>query len=133
MLSRLKNDLKEAMKVKDESKKDAIRLILGELPRLNKKPEDITDEDVVNVMRKLKKDAIEVCEAAGETTSDFIKILESYLPAQLSEEIIEQWIRDNIDFSKLPNPGKAIGMVIAHFGKLVDGKIVSKIINNMEK
>ena len=44
----LRSDLKTAIKGKDEDSKDAIRIIIGEFPRLNKKVgEEITDTETI--------------------------------------------------------------------------------------
>ena len=54
----IKHDLTAAMKAKDEKKKSALRVVLGELSRLDKK--ELIDDDVVKILKKLIKAEKEV-------------------------------------------------------------------------
>lgn len=49
----IKQDLTAAMKAKDEKKKNALRVMLGEFSRLDKK--ELGDDDVVKILKKLIK------------------------------------------------------------------------------
>ena len=63
----------------------------------------------------------------------WVETLKRYLTAQITADEIEKYIKENIDFGKLPNKKAAIGIVIKHFGaSVVDGKLVTEIVNNME-
>ena len=70
----IKSNLTAAMKAKDEEKKDTLRVILGEFGRLDKK--ELSDDEVVKILKKLMKSEKEVLEKKGdETDSRFIKII----------------------------------------------------------
>ena len=98
---KLKKDLNEAMKAKQEDKKSAIRVILGEMSRLESK--ELPDDDVIKLLKKLVKSEREVIEKKGEKSSFYLEIIESYLPQAASEEDISRWISENIDFSQFKN------------------------------
>ncbi len=84
-------------------------------------PEEITDEDIHNIIRKFVKSEKTVLELKKEASSDYLELLESYLPKMAATEEIEAWIKANIDFSAMKSPMQAMGAVMKHFGKLADG------------
>jgi len=126
----MKKDLSAAIKAKDEKKKDALRVILGEFGRLDKK--EVSDDEIIKILKKLMKSEREVLEQKGEAAdSEFIKVIENYLPKMATEEEITAWINENIDFSQFKNKMQTMGLVMKHFGATADGNIVKKIIQNM--
>ena len=122
---RIKEDLKQAMLAKDEAKKSDVRYILGELARNYKEP---TDEEVEATLKKVKKMETESLQARSQVDSPLIAYIDSILPEQISEEDVEAWVKENVDFSQLKNKMQAVGMVTKHFGNAVEGKVVSNII-----
>ena len=128
--NQMKKDLSAAIKAKDEKKKDALRVILGEFGRLDKK--ELSDDEIVKILKKLMKTEKEVLEQKGETAdSEFIKVIENYLPKMATEEEITAWIHQNIDFSQFKNKMQAMGLIMNHFGATADGNFVKKIIQKM--
>lgn len=126
----IRQDLTAAMKNKDETKKNALRVILGELSRLDKK--EPSDEEIVKVLKKLIKSEKEVLEKKGETEdSEFVKVLEGYLPRSATDAEIRSWIEQNVDFSAFKNKMQAMGQIMKHFGATVDGDAVKKILQKM--
>jgi len=127
----LKMDLKKAIKVKDVEKKNAIKMILGEVPRLNKKKgERVSEEEISSIITKLIKSEITMLEYSGldESKSEYLKILRSFLPKMMSEEIIRAWILDNIDFSTYSNNIQAMGTIMKDLKGKADGNIVRRLI-----
>ncbi len=128
--SQMKKDLSAAIKAKDEKKKDALRVILGEFGRLDKK--NLSDDEIVKILKKLIKSEKEVLEQKGEAAdSEFIKVIENYLPKMATEEEITTWIHQNIDFSQFKNKMQAMGLIMKHFGTTADGNFVKSIIQKM--
>ena len=126
----MKKDLSAAIKAKEEKKKDALRVILGEFGRLDKK--EISDDEIVKILKKLMKSEKEVLEQKGETAdSEFIKVIENYLPKMATEEEITAWIHQNIDFSQFKNKMQAMSLIMKHFGATADGNFVKTIIQRM--
>lgn len=127
---KIKTDLSAAIKAKDENKKAALRVILGEFGRLDKK--ELSDDEAVKILKKLIKSEKEVLEQKGDTgNSAFIEIVESYLPKMASDEEISAWIRQNIDFSQYKNKMQAMGVIMKHFGATADGNVVKDILQRM--
>ncbi len=126
----IKNDLKIAMKEKDEDKKNAIRIIMGEFSRLETK--ELSDDAVVAVLKKLVKSEKEMMERSGATSeSPYLKAVESYLPKMADEAAIRAWVQANIDFSEFRNRMQAMKPVMAHFGALADGNLVKKVLQEI--
>lgn len=123
---RMKTDLTRAMKEKDAQKKEALRVILGELGRQGKK--ELTDEDVVRVLKRLLKSEMELLERSGARESAFSAVLEAYLPKTASDEEILQWIGENIDFSGYKDKMQAMGPIMKHFGASADGNRVRQLL-----
>ena len=126
----IKKDLSAAIKAKDEKKKDAIRVILGEFGRLDKK--ELSDDEIVKILKKLMKSEKEVLEKKGdETDSEFIRTIENYLPKMATEAEITRWVEQNVDFSQFKNKMQAMGLIMKHFGATADGNAVKKILQQM--
>ncbi len=142
---KLKTDLKTAMKSKDNTVRDAIRLIMGEYPKLTvnitlesgkkttrvKRQEEITDEDLHTIIRSLVKSEKILLEAKKETESDYLKLLQFYLPKMAEKSDILAWINENIDMASLKNMNQAMGPIMKHFGKTADGKMVQEILKEL--
>lgn len=124
---KVKADLMAAMKAKDEARKDALRVVMGEMARLDKKV--FPDEDVIKILKKLIKSEKEMLEKSGQgDRSPFIDVIEDYLPKMAGEAEIHQWIADNIDFSAYKNKMQAMGTIMGHFGAAADGNMVKKVL-----
>lgn len=126
--SSIRDDLKKAMKAKDEARVSALRVMLGEFQRQEKK--ELDDGEVVAIIRKLIKAERETLDRTGQATSPYLEIIESYQPRQAGEEEIRNWIAANIDFSQLKNKMQAMRPIMAHFGSAADGDTVKKVLES---
>ena len=70
-------------------------------------------------------------EKGDETESDFIKVIENYLPKMATEAEITMWVEQNIDFAEFKNKMQAMGLIMKHFGATADGNTVKKILQEM--
>ncbi len=127
----IKNELKDAMKAKDTAKKDAIRILMGEFSRQPQK--ELSDPEVVAIIRKLIKSETELLEQAKSSVQDseYIRILDSYLPSQASEADIRAWIEANIDFSTFGNKMQAMKPIMNQFAGRADGNMVKTILDSL--
>jgi len=119
-------DLYQAIKNKKETRH--LKVIVGELQRLPDKRLD--DELVIILLRKFVNNEKERLEALGDKTSDYLDTVNSYLPTVnvASNEEVETWIRNNIDFSTLGNKFAAMKTIVNHFGARAEGKVIKKIV-----
>jgi uncharacterized protein YqeY len=146
LLDKLKADLKQSMLNQDVEARSAIRQIMAEFPKLTvpitlesgkkstrlKTKEEITNDDIVGIIQGLAKSERMVLEAKNEESSDYLNILQLYLPQMASREEVIAWIGDNIDFSEYKNKMQAMGSIMKHFGKQADGKMVNEILQKWE-
>lgn len=123
----LKLKLNESIKTGNTEVKSYVRIILGEMDRMSKEP---TDDDVLKILKNLKKLELEMLEHSGKTTSSFLEFIDLYLPKQITAEDIKAWIAINVDFSKLKNKMQAVGLVVKQFGQSVDGNLVKEVVQN---
>ena len=124
---KLKEDLKSAIKSRDTDRKDAIRVVMGEMARLDQK--EFQDEEIVRILKKLIKSEKEMLEKSGQgASSPFIDAISAYLPQMTTPEEIHQWIAANIDFSAYKNKMQAMGAIMAHFGSSADGNTVKQVL-----
>ena len=128
--AKIKSDLVAAMKAKDEEKRNILRVIMGEFGRQTEK--DISDADVIKIVKKLVKSEKEVLQRSGEKGANrFIEVAESYLPAMAGEAEIKAWIAEHIDFSQFNNKMQAMRPIMQHFGANADGNLVKKILGEL--
>jgi uncharacterized protein YqeY len=120
--------MRQAMKDKNTELTGSLRVISGELQRqIN---QNLSDEEVVKVLRKLVKSEQEALQLANKTTSAFLEALNRYLPQMATEDEIKAWIVQNIDFSKFKNRMQAMKDILAHFGARAEGNMVKTILMN---
>lgn len=145
LLSKLKDDLKQAMRAKDEERKNTIRQIISEFPKLTvpitlesgkkstrlKKDEEISDDDILGVIAGLVKSEKTTLELQKRESSPYLEILHTYLPQPAGEEEIRAWAEKNIDLAAFKSPMQAMGPIMKHFGKKADGNLVKKVLASL--
>ncbi|HOA43152.1 MAG TPA: GatB/YqeY domain-containing protein [Bacillota bacterium] len=140
---RLANDYKEAMRAKDEVRKNAVSMARAAIKQYEVDHRvELDDQGVIDILTKqvkMRKDALSDFEKAErtdllETYNKEIEILMGYLPKQLTEaevaEIVEQTAKDlGIDGGR-QNMGKLMGAVMPKVKGKADGAIVRKMVEN---
>ena len=140
MLALLQEELKAAMKAKDKATLTGLRNIIGKLKaqRIDK-GEDLTDQECINILQssvKQLKDSIEQYEKGGrddlaKVEAFELKLIEKYLPEQLSEEEIQILVQKTIKSTgakSMQDMGRVMGSVMKNLAGAVDGKVVQKIV-----
>jgi len=145
LLEKLRADLKSSMLNKDNGVKDAIRVIMSEFPKLTvpitletgkkttrpKRPEEITNDDIIDIIKGLTKSEKITLELKKEASSEYLEILEKYMPQLASTDEITAWIKENINFADYKSPMQSMGAIMKHFGKRADGSIVKEILQTL--
>lgn len=138
---RLVADMKEAMKSKDQLRLEAIRFLQAAIKNkeIELRPNAITSDDVMGVVKRMvkqRKESIEQYQAANrqdlvDKEAAELKILENYLPAQMSREQIEKIVSETIievKAASIKDMGNVMKAVVAKTAGTADNKIVSEII-----
>lgn len=141
ILEQINSDLKDAMKNKDAFSLAVIRMAKGaiQLESINKKKELVDDEviGIISKQIKLRKDSIVEFEKAGrddlvKQNEDEIKLLQKYMPEQLSEEEINNII--NEVFEKVnPTSSKDMGLIMKEISPKLKGKADMGYVNGIIK
>lgn len=142
LIERIDQDLKEAMKAKNEAVLSALRLVRSALK--NKQIDlgrELTDEDTLGIMRtivKQYKDALSDFEGAGRTDlatkqKSEIELIERYLPAPLGEAEIEVFAKKIIAETNATSKdvGRVMGMVMKLCDGRADGNVVRTIVQKL--
>lgn len=136
----LLNDMKQAMKNKDKETVSVIRMLRSALQNeAIKKSGSLSEEDELAVLsRELKqrKDSLQAFDKADrhdlvEKLEFEIKVLQNYLPKQLTNEELEQIIQETINevgASSKKDFGKVMSTVMPKVKGRADGKIVNQLV-----
>lgn len=129
----LKQDLKESMKVKNMERVNALRVIMGEFPRLNKLAGELpTDDEVLKILKSLKKNEELVLEKSNNTDSIYLNVIESYLPKMMSKEEIKAFIlTSDIDTNSGANIGQLTGQAMKDLKGKAEGSLVKEVLTEM--
>ena len=138
---RLAADFKEAMKAKDEMRKNTVNLARAAIKQYEvDKREELDDSGVLAILSKqvkMRKDALDDFERAGRTDlldayNAEIKILMEYLPEQLSDEKILEVVKSTAAELGIEggrqNMGKLMGAVMPKVKDVAEGGAVRKVI-----
>jgi uncharacterized protein YqeY len=139
---RINNDLKEALKSRDRTRLDTLRLLRAGMIELSKRGtgKEITPEDELSVLTaavKKRKEAIELYEKGGRADlahqeRQELDVISSYLPKQLSKEEAEQVIQKIISETGASS-SKDFGKVMPLAMKELKGKIEGKLVQELVK
>ena len=142
MLEKITKDIVDAMKNKDTLKLQTLRMLKGsiDLERINKKLDKVSDDDIVVIIGKqikTRKESILEFEKGNrqdliDKTNEEIKILEQYMPEQLSEEEINNII-DGIITSINATSIKQMGLVMKEASSKLKGKADMSLVSNIIK
>ncbi|HVX58836.1 MAG TPA: GatB/YqeY domain-containing protein [Candidatus Saccharimonadales bacterium] len=142
---RIESDLKAALLGGDKKKTEILRVLksalLYEAVALNKKDEGLDDEQIQKVLaRESKKraEAADLYKNAGEQERAEAElaekaVIDSYLPAQLSEAEVKAIVDEEL--AKIDNPtpadmGKVIGAVRAKTGAQAEGSTIARLVKS---
>ena len=132
-------DIKEAMKAKDEFKRDTLRTLNAALKQVEVDQRiEMTDEVVLPLLQKeIKKraDSVElylkgVREDLAKKEQSEIELIKAYLPAQLSDEELKEKIKSIIE-KVGKNLGAVMKMAKDEIGASAEAKRISMIAKEL--
>lgn len=128
----IRNDLKTAMKNKEMDIVNALRVIIGEFPRLNKKAGELpTDDEVIKILKSLKKNEEIVLEKKGWASSTYLLILERYLPTMMSKDEIKHYIDTSGVILDNTNIGPLMGRLMKDLKGKAEGSLVKEVLSEV--
>ena len=135
----------EAMKAKDAVRRDTLRNVKKVFLEAKTAPgsnDELKDADALKILQKLAKQGRESAEiylAQGrpdlaEEEMAQVKVIEEYLPKQLSEEELELKLKEIITQVGATSPkemGKVMGVATKQLAGLADGKAISAKVKQL--
>jgi len=137
---KLLEELKSAMKEKDEIKKNTVTMVRSAILQVEKDNKvTLNDADILEVIAKevkKRKDSLPEYEKSGrEDLINKLKIeidiLFEYLPEQMSEQEIEEVVKQTIAETgsvNIKEMGRVMSAVLAKVKGRADGKIVNQMV-----
>ena len=137
-----------ALKSKNKTLVSTLRLVLAAIKdsdiahRTNGKKEDIKDGEIIKVLKKMKKqrqDSADLYKKGerqelSKIEEDEIKVINSFLPKQLSEEEMQKICKEVIESlgaSSIKDMGKIMGMLKQKYSDSMDFSKVNIIIKGL--
>ncbi|MFH2036734.1 MAG: GatB/YqeY domain-containing protein [Candidatus Zixiibacteriota bacterium] len=143
LLNKIDEDLIKSMKGGDKFKVTVLRGLKSDLKykRIDK-GDDLSEDDAIAVLSsaaKRRRDSIDQFQKGGrmdlvEQETAELKIIEEYLPEQLSEDKIKAFIAESIAETGANSPqqmGLVMKSLMPKLKGQADGKLVSKLVNQM--
>lgn len=146
MQDKIKAEIKAAMIAKEMDRLQVLRLIsaafTNELVTQGRPPTDpLSDEDCMKVLKRMakqRKDSIDQFAAAGredlaESEKAELAVVESLLPAQMSEAEIEKRVQEKLAANPIDSTKKGmfIGQMMKELGDTADGAMVKAVIDRL--
>ncbi|NUM50423.1 MAG: GatB/YqeY domain-containing protein [Flavobacteriales bacterium] len=145
LTDKINNDIKAAMLAKEKEKLEALRAIKSALLLLSTEKgasENTNEEAELKMLQKLvkqRKEAAEIFRTQGRADLADVeefqsKIIEVYLPAQLSEDEIKNAVQQIITQTGAASAadfGKVMGIAAKQLGGKADGKIISAVVKQL--
>ena len=140
---KLLNDLKEAMKEKDELKKDTITMLRAAILQVEKDDKKVLTqsemEAIVAKQIKSRKESLDDYKKANRDDivskiEKEIEILTEYLPEQLTLDEIKKLVSEAIEKTGAASPrdmGKIMQEIRPKIAGKADGKVVSDMVKQM--
>ena len=140
---KLMQDLKDAMKEKNDIKKNTVQMVRASILQVEKdKGIQLEDNQIIDIIAKevkKRKDAALDFEKSGRDdliaqNNAEIEVLINYLPKQLSKEEIEEIVKKVIEETGASSM-KDMGMVMKgakeKIGASADGKTINEIVKSL--
>lgn len=137
--------IKEAMKAKDVVRRDTLRNVKKVFLEAKTAPganDELSDADALKILQKLAKQGRESAEIftqqgradLAENELAQVRVLEEYLPKQLSEAELESALRAIITQLGVTEPremGKVMGVATKQLAGKADGKAISAMVKKI--
>ena len=142
--AKINNDLKEAMKAKDQIALRGIRAIKSAILILKTDGtgEEVNEEKEIKLLQRLvkqRKESLDIYEKQNREDlavkeREEIAIIEKYLPAQMGAAELESIIKQIIEQTRaesMKDMGKVMGIASQKLAGKADGKAISTVVKTL--
>ena len=143
MKKKLLEDMKDAMKEKNEVKKNTIQMVRAAILQVEKDNGiELDDNKIMEIIAKEAKkreDALNEYKKAErqdlvEQIEEEIKVLEEYLPKKMPREELEVKIKEiveKVQATSIKDMGKVMKVAKEEIGLAADGKTINEIVKEI--
>ena len=140
---KLLEDLKECMKNKNTVRKNVVQMVRAAILQVEKdKQITLNDDQIIDIIAKeskKRKDSLVDYEKSGREDliaqiKEEIAVLAEYLPKQLSEEELENIIKEVIEeqgATSMKDMGKVMKAAKEKIGPASDGKAINEVVKKL--
>jgi uncharacterized protein len=140
MIQRLEDELRQARLARDDARRDALSLLLSALRAAEKDLQrELTEDEELQVLQRERKRRVEAADAfrnAGReeqaaSEESELAVLEEFMPAQLSEEELEEIVDDaiaEVGATSMRDLGRVMADVMPQVAGRADGSTVSQLV-----
>jgi uncharacterized protein len=140
LVDRLEEELRQAMLARDDSRRDALRLLLASLRGAEKELQrPLHDDEELQVLQRERKRRLEAAEAfrAGgrpeqaESEEVELGVLEEFMPEQLEEDELEEIVDSaiaEVGATSMRDFGRVMADVMPQVSGRADGSVVSQLV-----
>jgi uncharacterized protein len=136
LLDTLQDEMKSAMKSRDQARLDALRFIVSAIRYVQVDTPNLNDEQIVEVLKKeakKRRESIVAYKAAGRdellAKEEYeLGIIEEYLPKMMSEDEVRAKVKEALESAKPENFGLAMNAAMKAVGKEAEGSMVARIV-----
>ncbi len=141
---KINNDLKTAMKAKDQDTMRTLRAIKSAILLANTdgSGEEMTEERGTKILQKLlkqRKESLDIYVKQGRedlaaVEQSEINVIEKYLPEPMSEADVEKAVQGIITetgATSMKDMGKVMGMATKKLAGQADGRVISTIVKKL--
>ncbi|MGM0482668.1 MAG: GatB/YqeY domain-containing protein [Patescibacteria group bacterium] len=145
--SDVKEEIKEAARLRDRERATALKSLIAEftneaIKKGKDRDSDLPDEsalEVINRLVKQRRDSIEQFEKGGredlaETERLELSVLEKYLPEQMTEKEVKEYIEKKMKEMKISDRGQIgplLGAVMKELKGYADGRVVKRVTEEL--
>ena len=140
LIARIEDELRQAMRERDDGRRDALRLILSSLRSAEKELQrPLHDDEELQVLQRERKRRVEAAEAfrsggreeQAENEDRELAVLQEFMPEPLSEEDIEEIVDDviaEVGATNIRHLGRVMADVMPQVAGRADGSVVTQIV-----
>jgi len=146
LYNRIEEDIKSALKAGDGIRLSVLRMVLSavKMQEIEKKIKRAQEDDVIQVIQrdiKQHRDSIDQFEKGNrkdlaDKEREELKILESYMPEQMSEAELEKIVKEAIDSvgaKTKSDTGKAMKAVMEKAKGRAEGRLINQLVMKILK
>ena len=140
LIARMEDDLKGAMKERDDARRDTLRLLIASLRGAEKElMRPLSDGEELQVLQRERKKRNEAAEAFRNGGRDEqaakeeaeLAVLEEFMPEPLSDEELEEIVDDviaEVGATNVRDLGRVMADVMPQVAGRVDGSAVTQLV-----